>query len=498
MFKYSIRLKMSEFDWNPTLESMQKDYKELVEIVKSGNRHIKAAYGLDKNGRIIKIAVVCDPKENDMAKNFLDGDGVKISEPLHDANVSRLMEDIKKIINRAGKIEGSKEMKNADKMMESNTAAVALENKEEVSEITSVEMKKSEADEAVTVEEKSETVENPSEVEKREIKGDLSLATDLMVDCTPVASTRVVVENKSTSVDIEKIIPVVNDAAEPEGESQPEIAIESDEDTWGNLKRYGGIKISDSSAQLAVGKIYKDTIIVELLTDELDGGRVYRIIEIHNGQKRGEYSKKCRFEPADLKDSSRRLEKHIGNMLDDFSDSINDVIAGLKIIETNRLLKITSSTKKINASVATTEAIIERLKDFMLANPLDDRLFSVEIAGELHVGIVGRGTNTVYKNFRRLMEEIAPENSAKSIKDEMRNKNILRVDRNDNCFDCQHSVPVEKRIDKIGPIRGDKMISLDLGKAFALSFYKAREDAMGKSASNESKKSQTAHGEKIA
>lgn len=418
MFKFSIKLKIDEFDWNPTLDSMKKDYNELIEFTQKG-KAVKAAYGMDKSGKVIKIAAVHDFKENEEAKNFLDGDGVETMMPLHNVKVEKLINDVRSIIERASRNEKNKEMKSALKEKESNAAAEPLESKEETSEI------------AVEEVEKPNTVVNVNEE-------------------PAVAEVENVSENGEETEDNQKARAIVE------------------------LQRYGGKLLSDSQIQLAEGKIYKNPLIIELLLDDKEGGRVYRIIEIHDKKRRGEYSPDSLFKPSDLRKSKSSIEDHISNMLDDYTHCINNIFAELKITETFRLLKVSQATKRCNATVATTEEIWERLKEFLLNNPLDDRIMLVEIKGKKEIGIVGRANHTAYQNFRRLLEEIAPDNEVKSVKDEFRNLKLFITDKNDTCYDCQRTIPVGKK----DGIKGDKMYSLNVGDKFIKDFEKAWNEAM--------------------
>ena len=214
-----------------------------------------------------------------------------------------------------------------------------------------------------------------------------------------------------------------------------------------------------ASALLAEGTIYGNCLYLEMMTDNLNGGRFYRITEYHDGEKHGEFSPNNLFRPSELRKGRKKLEDLIYNLIDDYAPNINNILEEIELIETHRLLVVTPSTGKLNSGVVNADEVWCRLENFILDNPCDDRLMFVKIKNNNEVGIVGRGKYTAYQNFRRIIEEIAPENDAKKVKDAFRDLGNFITDNNNECLDCQRTIPKAQR----GDMRGDKMFSLLLG-----------------------------------
>ncbi len=259
------------------------------------------------------------------------------------------------------------------------------------------------------------------------------------------------------------------------------------ENMFNNLKeQFNVIKISDSAVQLAIGKIYGHKLQLELVKDNKAGNRVYLFNEVVNGVKQGVYGNECFFKPSDISKKKVRIEEYIQNMQDDYTKNINTILMVLELIEKHRVLHI-NTKKEINVAIKTTEQIITAIKDYMLANPCDEKIALIEVKNKKEVGIVGRRNFTAYQNFKRILEEVAPENNAKLFKDECAGMGLFIRDDNNKCIDCLRTVPEKQRI--LEGIRGDKMYSFKFGDEFIEKYEKAREREIGRIAEsiNESK-----------
>lgn len=242
-----------------------------------------------------------------------------------------------------------------------------------------------------------------------------------------------------------------------------------------DIEQFGAIRISPTAIRLAEDTKENAQLILQLFFDKKGGGRKYRIIEKINNVECGVYSLNAYFTPWEIAKVTPKIEVYIYNMQGDYRNGINNILSALRLVEEGRVLEI-SERMALHNETYTTEQIIERIKAILLANPLDNRFDVFNINNEISIGIVGRDRKSAYQNFADIIMEVAPENNAKTFKDECFSKNLFQTDGNNDCKDCQRTVPKKQCIQK--GIRDDKMYDIKFGDEFVEEYMKVREEAL--------------------
>jgi len=231
---------------------------------------------------------------------------------------------------------------------------------------------------------------------------------------------------------------------------------------------YMGVKfLSPSEVRLAEDDGESTYLIISLKKNKTSGGRVYHLDEMVDGEAQCQNNPKADFDPSVIKNGGTVLENFIIDRQGDYLKNINDVLSIIQCIENNRLLTV-DKEKCINHAVLTAEEFKRRIKEFLKNNPFDEKIAYIEGDKTNLIGVVGRGNYTAYQNFKRLVNELAPENDVKRLKDNLYAKGFFITDSNDTCKDAQKTLSIDMRKDK--NIRGDKMYAFNLEKSFMEEF----------------------------
>lgn len=248
----------------------------------------------------------------------------------------------------------------------------------------------------------------------------------------------------------------------------------SQEEVKQELEKFGVKMIGKSKASLTPiipGQAY---LVVEVLWDKAVG-RKYHFDEVIEGKSM------CIDTPANYMDPdnfsgsrvSAKLEKFLSYRFGKYEKW--KIQGALRLIEEYRILQA-DRKNCINAEVYTTQEIMKKMQEYMINNPLDNRIAMVNNKDEKLLGIVGNKENTAYQNFQKLIKEIAPENEVKMVKDGLRRAGGFVTDNNELCYDCQKTISLIER--EKHNIRGDKMYAFCFEKEFLEKFEKEYEEAL--------------------
>lgn len=466
MLKFSTILNEGEWDINPTLEEMKDGYQKLLELLKV-KKPLKVAYGRDSEGRIIKIAVVLDAKENEIAINFIKEDCEKITtlHPLKD--VKKMLESIEIIMQKAEEEESMNNV--AQEVEKGEQETVVYEIKEDVVKAPVNEVK---SDKPAPVKEKVAAEEVINGDENTDVEGTMQKHEEAQ---------------DGDGNDSDK------DDSHPETDGAEASTVKDIEKRKKELKskleaEYQGIKfVSSSEVHLTSSVDEVPYLTLYLKKDKKSGDRVYHLDEIIGGVAQCQNSAKADFTAAVLRKQGVALEDFIINRQGDYAKKLNDILSVLQCIEQNRLLEV-DFKRCINQEIMSVEDFMKRLKEFLMNNLLDERIAYIKGQQSDLLGVVGRGNYTAYQNFKRLVAELAPENDAKRVKDNLFAKGFFETDSNGACKDCQKTLSEEVR--KNTDIRGDKMYAFKFDSKF-MDEFKEKYDEVTKLAEQEQQEEKT-------
>lgn len=244
-----------------------------------------------------------------------------------------------------------------------------------------------------------------------------------------------------------------------------------------------GVKFNGNTAILTPVIQSEPFLIIEMLWDKT-GKRKYHLDEIVEGEKVCINDASSYISPCKLKQDKlgSQLEDFISERWGDYTDSVQEIISFILDIERNRLLTI-DRTQCLNCDLLTTKEIFQKIQEFMLDNPLDEKIGFVNNANMKLLGIVGRGKNTAYQNFQKLIAEIAPENIPAKVKEQMILEDMFITDQNSTCNDAQKTLSKTER-EKL-KIRGDKIYGFNFQKKFLNQFEQVYAKALAEQKAEE-------------
>ena len=210
-----------------------------------------------------------------------------------------------------------------------------------------------------------------------------------------------------------------------------------------------------------------------MFIDKATGGRYYQIIEEGNGKKWGNQCNESRFRPKDMRDATR-ITGYLEERLGDYSKCETAITEICTNIEENRLIAV-DENNIINGEIHDVEDIFKAFENYLRKHITEKGVIAVKLrTGEIHVGIGASETKSASKIFDTVLDCIAPANSTRAVKSEMKKVGMLKCDRAD----------YQKTLSDVSCNIGDKIYSFNFNKEVLEELYNKYVEGM-KSKENE-------------
>lgn len=193
------------------------------------------------------------------------------------------------------------------------------------------------------------------------------------------------------------------------------------------IEKLGG-KFDKGSCILASSG--KCKLILTMFIDKEKGSRYYQITEEMNGKIWGNQCNENRFRPDAIKDASK-ISGFLVNRLGDYSESESAIAKICCLIETFRLILI-DEDRIINAEILDIADVFKGFENYIKHHITDEGIIAVKLStGEIHVGIGASPSKQASKIFDTILDYIAPANSSRAVKSELKREGKLKTDKAD-------------------------------------------------------------------
>lgn len=224
------------------------------------------------------------------------------------------------------------------------------------------------------------------------------------------------------------------------------------------IEELGG-KFENGGCTLATSGDYK--LILNMFVDKATGSRYYQIIEETEGMKWGNQCNESRFRVSDMKDA-KRITGFLEERLGDYSEIEGSITKICTLIEKYRLIAV-DENNIINGEIHDIDYVFSGFENYIRNHISENGIIAVRLrTGEIHVGIGASETKAASKNFDTILDCIAPANSTKAVKSEMKKAGRLKCDRAD----------YQKTLSGVSCKYGDKIYSFNFDKEVLEELYK--------------------------
>lgn len=236
------------------------------------------------------------------------------------------------------------------------------------------------------------------------------------------------------------------------------------------IEELGG-KFENGGCTLATSDDYK--LVLNMFVDKATGSRYYQIIEEKNGKKWANQCNESRFRPKDMRDATR-ITGYLEERLGDYSKCESAITEICTIIEEKRLIAV-DEDNIMNGEILDVEEVFNGFEHYFRNYISTDGIVAVKLrTGEIHVGIGASTSKSASKNFDAILDCIAPANSTRAVKSEMKKAGMLKCDRTD----------YQKTLSDVSCHIGDKIYSFNFNKEVLEELYSKYIETM-KSKENE-------------
>lgn len=223
------------------------------------------------------------------------------------------------------------------------------------------------------------------------------------------------------------------------------------------IEEFGG-KFENGGCTLATSGKYR--LVLNMFIDKATGSRYYQIIEEIEGMKWGNQCNESRFRIKDMKEP-KRITEFLEEKLGDYSDYETAITKICTLIETNRLIAV-DEENIINGEIHDVEYIFKGFENYLRNHITENGVIAVKLrTGEIHVGIGASETKSASKNFDTILDCIAPANSTRAVKSEMKKAGMFKCDRAD----------YQKTLSDVSCYIGDKIYSFNFDKEVLEELY---------------------------
>lgn len=224
------------------------------------------------------------------------------------------------------------------------------------------------------------------------------------------------------------------------------------------IEELGG-KFENGGCTLATSGDYK--LILNMFVDKATGSRYYQIIEETESLKWGNLCTECRFRVKDMKDA-KRITGFLEERLGDYSEIEGSITKICTLIEKYRLIAV-DEDNIINGEIHDVDYIFSGFENYIRNHITENGIIAVRLrTGEIHVGIGASETRAASKNFDTILDCIAPANSTRAVKSEMKKAGMFKCDRAD----------YQKTLSDVSCNIGDKIYSFNFDKEVLEELYK--------------------------
>ena len=193
------------------------------------------------------------------------------------------------------------------------------------------------------------------------------------------------------------------------------------------IEKLGG-KFDKGSCILASSG--KCKLFLTMFIDKEKGSRYYQITEEMNGKMWGNQCNENRFRPDAIKDASK-ISGFLVNRLGDYSESESAISKICCLIETFRLILV-DEDRIINAEILDITDVFKGFENYIRHHITDEGIIAVKLStGEIHVGIGASPSKQASKIFDTILDYIAPANSSRAVKSELKREGKLKTDKAD-------------------------------------------------------------------
>lgn len=223
------------------------------------------------------------------------------------------------------------------------------------------------------------------------------------------------------------------------------------------IEEFGG-KFENGGCTLATSGEYK--LVMNMFIDKATGSRYYQIIEEKEGMKWGNQCNESKFRVKDVKDP-KKITEFLEGKLGDYSECESSITKNCILIEQYRLIAV-DENNIINGEIHDVEDVFKGFENYIRNHITENGVIAVKLrTGEIHVGIGASTTKSASKNFDAVLDYIAPANSIRAVKSEMKKAGMLKCDRAD----------YQKTLSDVSCYIGDKIYSFNFDKEVLEELY---------------------------
>lgn len=224
------------------------------------------------------------------------------------------------------------------------------------------------------------------------------------------------------------------------------------------IEEFGG-KFENGGCTLATSGEYK--LVMNMFIDKATGSRYYQIIEEKEGMKWGNQCNESKFRVKDVKDP-KKITEFLEGKLGDYSELESTISKICTLIEKHRIIAV-DENNIINGEIHDIDYVFSGFENYIRNHISENGIIAVRLrTGEIHVGIGASETKAASKNFDTILDCIAPANSTKAVKSEMKKAGRLKCDRAD----------YQKTLSGVSCKYGDKIYSFNFDKEVLEELYK--------------------------
>jgi len=193
------------------------------------------------------------------------------------------------------------------------------------------------------------------------------------------------------------------------------------------IEELGG-KFENGGCTLATSGDYK--LVLNMFIDKATGSRYYQIIEEKEGMKWGNQCNESRFRTKDMRNATK-ITDYLEDRLGNYPNPESAITRICTLIEKYRLIAV-DEDNIMNGEILDIEEVFKGFEHYIRNHITEMGIMAVELSNhEIHVGIGASMSKSTSKNFDAILDYIAPANSSRTVKSEMKKAKMLKCDRSD-------------------------------------------------------------------